>query len=132
MSAKRYSQLYLDSLKENQPELYAALEAKGQLRQIADEIGERAQSQFENLLAQLQRENPLPTNPVDRVTALHGLESQANELVMAELLVRDEETEAAEVHGYVDREPPGRLSLQTLATSSPASATNRLRNPRSQ
>lgn len=121
----KYGTAFLNSLKESQPETYAKLAASGDLDQMASEIQERAQSQFETLLANLQEQNPLPSHPVDRVTALLGLESQANELVMEEVLVPAPD----------DSEPPerqSRLSLRTLATFSDNPPTSRLRAPRSQ
>lgn len=126
MSLNRFREAFLKSLKENRPETYAALELKGQLQSMATEIAERAQSQYETLLATLQKQNPLPTSHPERAAALSGLGSQAEELVMAELLAMDEESEGMR-DGYADRVIPNPLRLRTILSA--ASLLSRLRPP---
>lgn len=127
MSLNRFGKAFLESLKEHRPETYATLVARGELQSMAREIGERAQSQFETLLASLQKRMPLPTSHPERAAALSVLASQAEELVMAELVVMDEETEATMRDGHVDRDIPNPLKLQTI--SSAALMRLRLRRP---
>lgn len=96
----RFGQAFLRSLEQNRPEEYARLKAGGDLDSLAAQVDARAQSQYEHLVAELQRTNPLPTEYAARASALMALQSQAEELVMDEVLVKDAETEQAETEGY--------------------------------
>lgn len=121
MSLGRFGRAFLSSLKENRPETYVALEAKGQLQPMAREIDQRARAQYWNLVGELKQQHPLPKNPLDGIAALTGIGQQANELVMEEVLVPAPD----------DSEPQARsrLSLRTLATFSPEPTNGRLRAP---
>ena len=106
MALSRFGRAFLSSLKSSRPEEYRRLEASGQLKQEAQAVDDRANIQYSRFLSDLMVQHGLPASHVERASALAGLSQQAEELVMSELLVKDEETEKAEQQGgYLDDAP---------------------------
>ena len=97
-----YRQIHEDSLRENQPETYRELKKSGQLKAHLDAVGKRAKAQHEQNVKHLAERNPYhPVEWANNRGAWEGwLERTAEELVLADLLVPDAETQAAMRDGY--------------------------------
>ena len=102
MPIGRFGQAFLETLERNRPEQYRAKQAAGTLHAEAAEVDARARDDFETTLSELKRQHPVPENSDYSTSARHlsQLSRQAEELVMADVLVKDEETEQAETNGY--------------------------------
>ena len=94
----QFGKAYLETLKQNRPKLYQQLRAAGELNVHLAAIDRRASATFQEIVAQLSKN--LPADDEERAQALMGISSQARELVMSEILVREEETERAEERGF--------------------------------
>ena len=92
----QFGKAYLETLERNRPQMYRDLRRAGQLHDHVHQLDRRANATYQDLLIKLQEANPLPEGSEERAQALSGIASQARELVMNEILVRDEETEKAE------------------------------------
>lgn len=92
-----WGQKFLDSLRENRPETYRSLQGSGDLESMAAEIEERAQSQFQTLMASFRQHNPPKPewDYLQRVQHEMVLASQVRELVLDDLLVPEPEDEPA-------------------------------------
>jgi hypothetical protein len=122
-----YGRAFLDSLWEHAREEYDELQASGDLPRLADEVEERAQSQFHSLLAQLQQQNPIAkaASYPERVAHTSGLAQQARELVLREVLepaYRDRTANDAE-DSYSHGAPAGIGSLPPSTSRSAADTT---------
>ena len=98
----RYGRMHETSLRENQPARYAAHKRAGTLLAHLESMDQQATQTFDGLFAALLKQHPAPTSYLARVQHLETLRSQAEEVVMQDVLVKDPETGAAERDGYLD------------------------------
>ena len=96
----QFGKAYLETLEQNRPNAYRDLAAGGKLHDHVHQVDRRANEAFQDIVARLMNVSPLPENDLDWEQVLTGIASQARELVMNEILVRDEETAAAEERGF--------------------------------
>ena len=101
-SLSRFGRAYRQSLEQNRPTTFRAMEARGSLARHLQDVDEAAQSQFEGLMRAFEASEKLPEGHLARAAALDGMRSRAEEIVMSDLLVKDEETEQAMTSGYSD------------------------------
>ena len=94
--SNHFGRMFSESLKENRPEEYRALEESGELAKAVEAVEQRAEAQYHDLLAQLQHQHPAPKDAdyPARVQHTMGLAQQARELVLNELVVPSAEDEA--------------------------------------
>lgn len=102
MPLGRYGRLHEESLRENQPKRYAAHQKAGTLKAHLESVDQQATQTFDSLIAVLVKQNPPPEGYLAKVQHLQTLRSQAEEVVIREVLVKDPETEAAMRDGYLD------------------------------
>src|SRR2546427_349293 len=96
MNHGRFGRVFLESLRENRPEEFKALEEKGELAASAEQVEERAQEQYQDLLSQLQKQPPPPKDASypQRVQHASVLAQQARELVLYEVVVPNAEDQS--------------------------------------
>src|SRR5687768_8145560 len=85
---------YENSLREGKPELYRQLQASGTLEDHLADMDTAAQLEFESTFSALQKQQVAPDSFLERVQHFTALASQARELVLNDLLVRDESADA--------------------------------------
>lgn len=95
----QFGRRYLETLRAHRPRLYQDLTAAGELYDHVHGVDTRANATFQELIVAMQNAHPLPQNSEERSQAMFGIASQAREIVMNEILVRDEQTERAELLG---------------------------------
>ncbi|MCK5651739.1 MAG: TnpV protein [Gemmatimonadetes bacterium] len=93
--SRDWKRLHHRSLQQSKPKLLRELSDRGRLQTHLQEVAQEAQEMFERISDQLRKANPKSTPD--------QIERSAEEMVLQEIvLVKDEETELAEVHGYLD------------------------------
>ena len=106
MPLDNWGVLALENLRNSRPDLLKSLQDSGELTAHLEAVQERAGDQFERLEIDLLQRHPgpkNPENPMDRVRHLGWIRKTAEELVLADLLMPDLETQKAmEQGGYVD------------------------------
>jgi hypothetical protein len=85
-----FRQRYEESLREGKPTLYRWLLENGELSSHLDEVSQAADQEFDTVLALLRLQSPEPTSYREKAQRLETLASQARELVMDALLIRDD------------------------------------------
>jgi hypothetical protein len=85
MRYDRWTQAYLEMLQVDDPARYEQMRKAGTLIPTAKAAGERAAGQFENLIAQMRKRDPGPKGALGQAQHLMVLDSQATELVLADL-----------------------------------------------
>lgn len=99
----RWGQLFLASLKKNDPAQYAELEQMGELEKVARDLDETASAQYDATLKALEKQDPPPKgNWAHRAAHLTKLRRQAEEIVVAELVVPNPEWRQQTSEGYTD------------------------------
>ena len=92
---RNWARLHLESLGQSKPKYLKELSNEGRLQTHLQEVGQEAQEMFERIVVRLQNSRPKWTQG--------QIEKSAEETVLQDLvLVKDEETELAEIHGYLD------------------------------
>ena len=95
MTLGPFGRAYEHSMRDGNRELYRQLQADGVLTEHLVEIDNAAQLEFESTFAALRRQHSAPSSFLERVQHLNALASYARELVLNDLLVRDDYTETA-------------------------------------
>lgn len=98
----RWGQLFLASLKKNDPDQYRELKASGDLATVAKDVDETASAEYEGLLQKLLQENPDTTTYGDRIAHRTRLERQAAEVVQQNVIVPNPEWARQQAEGYTD------------------------------
>jgi ribonuclease D len=98
----RWGQLFLASLKKNDPAQLAELEQMGELEKVARDVDETASAMYDQTLHALEAQNPSPKEQGARLQHLTKLQRQAEEIVTAELLVPNPEWKRQREEGYTD------------------------------
>jgi len=83
-----FRQRYEESLRDGKPTLYRWLLENGELSSHLDEVSQAAEKEFDAIFAALQFKSE-PTSYLEKAQHLETLASQAREMVMDEILVRD-------------------------------------------
>jgi hypothetical protein len=95
MSLGPFGKAYHESLREGNPELYEHLRASGALAGHLAEVDGAAQLEFDSTLAALLKQHPPSAfSFLERLQHVTALASQAREIVMNDLLVRDDAAES--------------------------------------
>ena len=106
MALNSWGVLALENLRNSRPDLLKSLQDSGELTAHLEAVQENADQQFESLLVDLRQRHPGPDDPQDpmkRARHLGWIQRTATELVLADLLLPDLETQKAmEQGGYVD------------------------------
>ena len=93
MTLGAFGRTYERSLRDGNPELYRQLQATGTLEEHLEDMDSSAQVTFESTFAALQKQHVAPDSFLERVQYFMTLASQARELVLNDLLVRDDPTD---------------------------------------
>jgi hypothetical protein len=97
----RFGRRYEQSLRENRPTLYMEYKKSGELEKhlrLMDGFGHRL---FDSAISALLKQAPCPTESIGKAQHMSVLRNQAEEITNEQLLVLDEETEAATLEGYL-------------------------------
>lgn len=90
MGPNQFARAWKESLQATDPERYETLRTSGELERMAVEKGQRAADQFEGLMIHFRKEEGVPAGHFEAVQTLRGMESRANEIVLDELLEKQE------------------------------------------
>ena len=91
----QWGSLHRRSLSQNRPDLLRELSQQGKLKSHLQEVDQEAQEMFESISTRLKTSNPTWTP--------EQIAQSAKEVVLQDLvLVKDKETERAEIDGYLD------------------------------
>src|SRR5690349_14099989 len=82
---------YEELLKNARPDLYRRLQGTGDLSSHLDEVARVADQEFDSICAQLRDYGPEPTSRLGKANHAWMLESQAFEMVMDTLPIRDDD-----------------------------------------
>ncbi len=85
-SPEQYAQMRKRSLQRNRPDLYREFQRAGDLQSHLKEIGEQASEMEDLLFHQLEKQNPLPEDYLERVKELGRRQRQVQEVVMNDLI----------------------------------------------
>ena len=86
-----FRQPYEESLKNARPNRYLQLLETGELSSHLDEVCRVADQEFDSIFARLKEETAKPTSSLGKANYLWMLETQAHEMVMDEILIRDDD-----------------------------------------
>ena len=89
-----FRHLYEESLREGKPNLYRQMEASGELTSHLDEVAKAAYATFDSILAALRKQSPEPTSLLEKAQHQRTLASQATEMVLDSILIRDDDQKA--------------------------------------
>jgi hypothetical protein len=93
-SASRYRTMLRRHLQEHRPRQYARMKAEGGLnRHLTETAGQIAES-VEQTRQQILERNPPPMGTVERTQHLNWAQKTAEEMVLAEYLPMDEQTQS--------------------------------------
>ena len=81
-SPEQYAEMRKRSLQRNRPDLYREFQRAGDLQSHLKEIGEQASEMEDLLFHQLEKQNPLPEDYLERVRELGRRRRQVLEIVM--------------------------------------------------
>jgi len=84
-----FRQRYEESLRDGKPTLYRWLLENGELSSHLDEVSQAAEKEFDAIFAALQFKSE-PTSYLEKAQHLETLASQAREMVMDALVIRDD------------------------------------------
>ena len=84
-----FRQRYEESLRDGKPTLYRWLLENGELSSHLDEVSQAAEKEFDAIFAALRFKSE-PTSYLEKAQHLETLASQAREMVMDALLIRDD------------------------------------------
>ena len=106
MALDYWGRLVLENLRNSRPDLLESLRKSGELTAHLESVQENAAEMFESLSIDLLQRHPGPNamdDPMGRVRHLGWIRKTAEELMLADLLLPDLETQKAmEQGGYVD------------------------------
>jgi len=86
-----FRQPYEESLKNARPNRYLQLLETGELSSHLDDVCRVADQEFDSILAGLKDETAKPMSSLGKANHLWMLETQAHEMVMDGILIRDDE-----------------------------------------
>ncbi len=103
-SPEQYAQMRRQSLQRNRPDLLREFGKAGELQSHLKEIGESASAMEANLFSQLEKQNPLPEDFLERVRELGRRRRQILEIVMNDLIHEPDAMTAKAISqgGYTD------------------------------
>ena len=87
--SSRFRQPYEESLRNARPNRYSQLLETGELSSHLDEVCQAADEKFDLTFARLKEETATPMSSLGKANYLWMLATQAREMVMDEILVRD-------------------------------------------
>ena len=93
MTLGPFGRAYERSLRNAKPHFYRKLQVQGALDAHLAEVDAVAQFEFESIYAALQRQNPAPEASLERMQHNLFVASQAQEVVLDAILIRDDEPE---------------------------------------
>jgi hypothetical protein len=85
-SAKHFSSLREQYLKESFPKAYQKLQASGELAEHLEQVGQEADEMWHDLEAQMSTAKDLPENYLERVQELETIPEKLREMVTRELI----------------------------------------------
>jgi len=86
-----FRQPYEESLKNARPNRYLQLLETGELSSHLDEVCRVADQEFDSISARLKEETATPISSLGKANYLWMLETQARDMVMDEILIRDDD-----------------------------------------
>ena len=86
-----FRQPYEESLKNARPNRYLQLLETGELSSHLDEVCQEADEKFDLTFARLKEETATPISSLGKANYLWMLETQARDMVMDEILIRDDD-----------------------------------------
>ena len=93
-----FRQPYEESLKNARPNRYLQLLETGELSSHLDEVCRVADQEFDAIFARLTEETAKPLSSLGKANYLWMLATQAREMVMDEILIRDDDPVVADFH----------------------------------
>lgn len=104
MTSRRYGPLHHESLKQNRPDVIRELERNGESFRHFREAARSTEELHDQIAFQLSQNHPFSKTEFETIDQWKSwLNQVASELVIRErILVPDQETEEARLHGYLD------------------------------